>query len=127
MGDALPWGSGAYMPWFCIADGAAGGAGLFAGFDYYGRWAAEVGNYFGGPGYLGFRLAGYTKDLASGESVRTPKAFTGVYTGDLDSMGNQLKDWHYRYLWDFTKEDYFAKIRFAMELRLRLGLGNVAW
>ena len=36
-------------------------------------------------------------------------------------MGNQLKAWQYRYLWDLTSDDYFAKIRYAVELRRRPG------
>jgi hypothetical protein len=32
-------------------------------------------------------------------------------------MGNELKAWQYRYLWDYTNNDYFAKIRFAAEMR----------
>jgi hypothetical protein len=123
-GNGLQWGSGTYLPWFCLREPASG-PGVFVGFDYYGRWAAEVGNYFGGPGYLGLRLGGYEKELAPGEAIETPKAFTGVFSGDLDSMGNQLKAWQYRYMWDYTHDRYFAKIRFGIELRMRPGLGNV--
>ena len=94
--------------WFCLRETSARG-GLFVGFDYYGRWAAEIGNYSGGPGYLGLRVAGFHGELAPGESLVTPKAFTGVFAGDLDDMGNQLKDWQYRYLWDFTNDEYFSK------------------
>jgi hypothetical protein len=122
----MPWGSGAYLQWFCLRDAAAGG-GLFVGFDYFGRWAAEIGNYFGGPAYLGLRVAGYEKELAPGESLVTPKAFTGLFAGDLDSMGNQLKDWQYRYLWDYTSDRYFAKVRFLTEMRWQFGKGVVAW
>ena len=117
-GYVVPYASGMYMPWFCLRDVQAGD-GVFAGFDYLGRWAGEIGNYYGGPGYLGLRLGGFKQVLAPGESIETPKAFTGVFTGDLDSMGNQLKGWQYRYLWDYTNEDYFAKIRFLAEMRLR--------
>lgn len=119
-GSGLPWGSGSYMPWFCARE-APSGPGVYFGFDYYGRWAAAVGNQFGGPGYFGLRVGGYQQTLAAGEAVETPKAFTGVFAGDLDDMGNQLKDWQYRYLWDLTNQDYFARIRYAVELRRRPG------
>lgn len=119
-GYPLPYASGAYMPWFCLRD-AQGDDGVFAGFDYLGRWAAEVGNYYGGPGYLGLRLGGFKRALAPGESIESPKAFTGVFTGDLDSMGNQLKGWQYRYLWDYTNDNYFAKTRYLVEMRLGVG------
>jgi hypothetical protein len=60
-----PYASGVYMPWFCLRDAQAGD-GVFAGFDYLGRWAAEIGNYYGGPGYLGLRLGGFKQSLAPG-------------------------------------------------------------
>ena len=113
---SMAYGSGRYMPWFCISD-TTSKDGLFAGLDYYGHWVAEIGNFQGAPGYLGLRLAGYEKKLQPGESVETPKSFTGVYTGDLDAMGNQLKTWQYRYLWDYTNDDYFSRIRYAAEMR----------
>lgn len=122
-GYPMPWGSGAYMQWFCLEGKSNGG--LFIGFDYYGRWAADIGNYFGKPGYLGLRVAGYEKELAPGESLLTPKAFTGVFAGDLDSMGNQLKGWQYRYLWDYKNADYFGKTRYAAEMRWQYGKGTV--
>jgi hypothetical protein len=122
-GNALEWGSGTYLPWFCVRETALN-TGLFMGFDYYGRWAAEIGNFYGQPGYLGLHVGGYNQNLASGESIETPKAFTGVFSGDLDDMGSQIKAWQYRYLWDYTRDGYFAKIRYAVELRMRPGLGN---
>jgi hypothetical protein len=110
------YGSGRYMPWFCISDADSKG-GLFVGLDYYGHWAAEMGNFQGAAGYLGLRLAGYEKRLKSGETIETPKSLTGLYAGDLDAMGNELKAWQYRYLWDYTNNDYFSKIRYAAEMR----------
>ena len=124
-GSGMAYGSGRYMPWFCISSDDSKG-GLFLGLDYYGRWAAEIGNFQGADGYLGLRLAGYEKQLQPGETVETPKAFTGLYSGDLDAMGNELKAWQYRYLWDYTNEDYFAKIRYAAEMRAQPRKGG-AW
>lgn len=115
-GSGMEYGSGRYMPWFGIS-GKNSKEGLFLGLDYYGRWAAEIENFQGASGYLGLRLAGYKKQLQPGETVETPKAFTGIYVGDLDAMGNELKAWQYRYLWDYTNDDYFTKIRYAAEMR----------
>src|SRR5581483_89537 len=123
-GYPLPWGSGAYMQRFCINNASADG--LFLGFDYYGRWAADIGNFYGGPAFLGLRVAGFKRTLASGEALLTPKAFTGVYAGDLDAMGNDLKDWQYRYLWNYKNDDYFARIRYATEMRWQYEKGSVA-
>ncbi len=120
---SMAYGSGRYMPWFCVSSPDGG---VFLGFDYYGRWVAEIGNVDGAPGYLGVRLAGYEKTIQPGEFVETPKAFIGVYAGDLDAMGNQLKAWQYRFLWNFTNDNYFAKIRYAAEMRWQPGKGS-AW
>ena len=43
-----------------------------------------------------------------------PKAFIGAFAGDLDAMGNALLDWQYRYLWDQTNDDYFARTRWVV-------------
>jgi hypothetical protein len=85
--------------------------GILVGWDYLGRWASYVGNYQGEPVNVGLKVAGYKKSLAPGDSVETPKAFTGVFNGDLDEMGNQLKDYQYRYKWDYTRDAYFPATR----------------
>lgn len=56
-GYALRTGSGAYMQWFGVTDDSGAG-GLYVGFDYWGRWAADVGRFHGKGGYLGIRVAG---------------------------------------------------------------------
>ena len=89
--------------------------GIMAGWDYLGHWTFKVGNYDGGPVNLCIQVAGYKKELRLGESIETPKAFTGVFAGDLDAMGNLLLDWQYEYLWDLTNPDYFAKTRWAVD------------
>jgi hypothetical protein len=85
--------------------------GVFVGWDYLGRWASYVGNYNGEPLNVGLKVAGYKKSMAPGASVDTPKVFTGVFEGDLDEMGNQLKDYQYRYKWDYTRDAYFPATR----------------
>jgi hypothetical protein len=126
VGQRFKPGSGIYMPWFDISDPRLR-EGVFFGLDYYGHWAAEIGNFQGAPGYIGLRLGGYKKLLRHGESVGTPKTLTGVYTGDLDDMGNQLKGWQYRYMWDFTSDAYFTKIRYLAEMRWEPGKGSEPW
>ena len=76
---------------------------------------SRSGNYDGSPVNLSLQVAGYKKELKPGESIETPKAFTGVFAGDLDAMGNLLLDWQYEYLWDLTNPDYFAKTRWAVD------------
>ena len=43
--------------------------------------------------------------------METPKAFVGLYQGDLDEAGNACLDWQYRYLWDYTRDGWFPAIR----------------
>ena len=88
--------------------------GIMVGWDYLGHWMLKAGNYHGSPVNLSLLVAGYRQDLKPGESIETPKAFAGTFTGDLDAMGNLLLDWQYEYLWDLTNSDYFAKARWAV-------------
>jgi hypothetical protein len=85
--------------------------GVFVGWDYMGRWAADVGNHNGAPLEVGLKVDGFKKALAPGAALETPKAFTGVFAGDLDEMGNQLKDYQYRYKWDYARPAYFPATR----------------
>jgi hypothetical protein len=102
--------SSVYIPWFSLFD-RAGKDGVFVGFDYYGRWAAPIGARGGGGTSLSLEIPNYDHELAPGESVESPKAFTGVYVNDLDDMTNRLLDWQYRYMWDYTRKPYFGAIR----------------
>ena len=99
-----------YIPWFSVWNRAEQD-GVAIGFDYYGRWAMDAGNQHGGPGSLSLAIPNYETTLAPSESVTTPRAFTSVYVDDLDVMTNDLLDWQYRYLWDYTRSPYFAGIR----------------
>jgi hypothetical protein len=103
-------GSSIYAPIYIFFDATAKN-GVFVGWDYLGRWASKIGNYDGGPVNVGLKVAGYEKSLPSGASEETPMAFTGVFNGDLDEMGNQLLDYQYRYKWDYTRDKYFPAIQ----------------
>ena len=37
------------------------------------------------------------------------------FSGGVDALGNQLLDWQYAYMWEFTNPDYFAKTRWAVD------------
>ncbi len=88
--------------------------GVAVGWDYLGHWNMDVNAANGRLG-LQLRLAGYEKNLAPGENVETPKAFVAAFSGGVDELGNQLLDWQYQYLWEFTNPDYFAKSRWAVD------------
>jgi hypothetical protein len=88
--------------------------GVAVGWDYLGHWNMDVSATNGRLG-LKLALAGYEKNLASGEGMETPKAFVAAFSGGVDELGNQLLDWQYQYLWEFTNPDYFAKTRWAVD------------
>jgi hypothetical protein len=99
-----------YIPWFSLWNRSSKD-GLFFGFDYYGRWQVPVGARNGKSINLALELATFSKSLSPGEVITLPKAFSGVYQGDLDDMTNRMLDWQYRYLWDYTRAPYFTAIR----------------
>jgi len=99
-----------YIPWFSLWN-RANKDGLYFGFDYYGRWQVPVGAQNGKSIGFGLQLPTFSKSLNAAETIVGPKAFTGVYQGDLDDMTNRLLDWQYRYLWDYTRAPYFTAIR----------------
>ncbi|HTQ11646.1 MAG TPA: hypothetical protein VMI31_16410, partial [Fimbriimonadaceae bacterium] len=108
-GYGFRMGSDSYAPWYSLYDPASG-QGLFIGWDYFGHWTSSFA-----PGPKGVRaqlaLAGYHGTLQPGQSVTTPKAFTGLYRDDLDNAGNECLDWQYRYLWDYTRDKWFPAVR----------------
>lgn len=89
--------------------------GVAIGWDYLGHWHFEIGNKAGLPLGMSLELAGFEKTLASGEWLETPKAFVAPFSGGIDDLGNQLLDWQYGYLWEFTNPEYFAKTRWAVD------------
>lgn len=99
-----------YIPWFGLWNRSTQD-GIYMGFDYYGRWQAPIGRQNSKTVSLSMALSGYSKSLAAAETMTSPRAFTGVYATDLDDMTNGLLDWQYTYLWDYTREPYFAGIR----------------
>jgi hypothetical protein len=103
-------GSSSYTPWYALY-GRATKNGLFIGWDYFGHWASSFQPGPDGTVAAELRVAGHKQMLAPGESVTTPKAFTGLFADDLDNAGNELLDWQYRYLWDYTRDGWFPAVR----------------
>jgi hypothetical protein len=108
------WGGGssAYAPWAAIVD-TSNHQGVFMGWDYFGHWASTFLQGQDGSVSVKFRVAGHNQSLKPGESLTTPMAFTGLFDGNLDEAGNEVLDWQYRYLWDYTRDGWFGAIRQA--------------
>ena len=89
--------------------------GLAVGWDYLGHWRFEISRQQSSTLGMRLKLAGFEKDLSPGAQMETPKAFMAPFSGGVDELGNQLLDWQYAYLWEFTNPDYFAKTRWAVD------------
>ncbi len=109
-GYGFRMGCGTYAPWTALYDRASQD-GLFIGWDYFGHWRSAWTRHEDGSVSVELLAAGHNQTLAPGESMTTPKAFTGLYREDLDNAGNECLNWQYRSLWDYTREPWFPAIR----------------
>jgi hypothetical protein len=91
------------------------GEGVAIGWDYLGHWRLQIGDRDGAPLCVNLELGGFEKELSPGAGIDTPKAFLATFSGGVDELGNQLLDWQYTYLWEYTNPDYFAKTRWAVD------------
>ena len=89
--------------------------GVAVGWDYLGHWRFEIASQDGSPLNMSLEVAGFEKDLAPGAQLETPKAFMATFSGGVDELGNQLLDWQYAFLWEFTNPEYFGKTRWAVD------------
>ncbi len=113
-GGIQPGSYSGFLPLIFLHNSTAA-EGLALGWDYLGHWRFEIGNEKGQPLTIRLELVGFEKDLSPGGLVETPKAFIAPFSGGIDELGNQLLDWQYGYLWDFTNPEYFAKTRWAVD------------
>lgn len=49
--------------------------------------------------------------LAEGERIDSPIFTLVAFAGGRDELMRTVYDWQYRYMWDYTNPDYFAKLR----------------
>ena len=113
-GGIQPGAYSSFLPLIFLHNRSAN-EGVAVGWDYMGHWRFEIDDRHGSPLDMSLGLAGYKKDLVPGAQVETPKAFLAPFSGGVDELGNQLLDWQYAYLWEFTNPDYFAKTRWAVD------------
>jgi hypothetical protein len=113
-GGIQPGNYSSYLPLVFLLDRTAH-EGLAVGWDYLGHWQFEIGDQGGAPLGMRLELAGFEKDLAPAAQIETPKVFMAPFSGEVDELGNQMLDWQYAYLWEFTNPEYFAKTRWAVD------------
>lgn len=121
-------GSSTYAPWYALL-ARDSGEGLVIGWDYIGHWASSFRTGAQGAVLAQLKVAGHKQTLAPGQSLTTPKAFVGLFRNDLDEAGNEVLDWQYCYLWDYTREPWFPAIRMLGYWYNGTGWGQpgVAW
>ena len=102
--------SGTYAPWYAMLAKDTR-EGVVIGWDYFGHWASSFRRNADGSVTAELKVAGHKQTLAPGQSLTTPKAFVGLFRNDLDEAGNEVLDWQYRYLWDYTRDGWFPAIR----------------
>lgn len=82
--------------------------GWYMTFDYQGWWKAQFGSCDGNTSLVGWcELLSY--ELEAGDSLRMPPMTTGVFTGDVDDLGNTINEYIYTYKWDYTRDKYFNR------------------
>ena len=109
-GFGFRMGTSTYAPWYALLAGDTH-EGLVIGWDYFGHWASSFRQGADGTITAQLKVAGHRQTLLPGESLTTPRAFVGLFREDLDEAGNEVLDWQYRYLWDYTRPGWFPAIR----------------
>ena len=104
-----------FMPWTALHRSGAPDDGCFVALEYLGNWSLALDCPASGP----LRLTAAIPDLAAvalapGERIILPAVTLGVFAGTLDDMTVQSYDWQYRYLWDYTNMDYYARPKWAV-------------
>ena len=103
-------GSASYAPWYAYRNHASGD-GVFIGWDYFGRWNTLSEMRDQQTYHHRLKVMNYQYELPPQESIISPKAFVGQFSGDIDNAGNACLDWQYRYLWDYTRANWFPGVR----------------
>jgi len=98
-----------YAPWYALLDQDSKD-GILMSWDYFGHWTSSVD--VGEHDDLTVKLmAKLSVSLPPGKTIRTPEAIVGAFRQDLDEAGNELLDWQYAYMWDYTRDKWFPGIR----------------
>ncbi|MFC5404746.1 hypothetical protein [Cohnella soli] len=98
---SITQGTSVYDAFFALRNKSLN-EGVWLSFDYNGHWYAQIGNY-GTKINLGGYISMTNYSVNANASITAPKSIMGVFTGDVDDMGNTILDYTYRYLWDYTR------------------------
>jgi len=104
----------AFMPWMALQRSGAPHDGWFMALEYLGNWrlsAARTSSMVTVSAEIP-DLAGMS--IGPGETLDFPAITIGAFAGTLDDMAVVSYDWQYRYLWDYTNMDYYARPKWAV-------------
>ena len=102
-----------YVPMFLITRDYAPEDGFMVEMDYAAKWALTIQKLNDTAINTEFKI-NYDDaivEIKANETVQMPVMTIATFSGDLDNLMVELYDWQYRYMWDYTTSDYFAKTR----------------
>ena len=100
-------GVGIWFEFFVLRDRVKN-EGWYMTFDYQGWWKAQFSSRDGNTALVGWcELIDYA--LKTGENLQMPAMMSGVFSGDLDDLGNTINEYIYTYKWDYTRDRYFNR------------------
>ena len=100
-------GVGIWFEFFVLRDRVKS-EGWYMTFDYQGWWKAQFSSRDSNTALVGWcELLDYA--LKAGESIQMPPMMSGVFSGDLDDLGNTINEYIYTYKWDYTRDRYFNR------------------
>ena len=97
------WAASTYAPWYALL-ARDSHEGLVFGWDYFGHWASSVRAGRRRNGLGPFEGGRPQADPGPRPIAHHAQGFVGLFHGDLDEAGNEVLDWQYRYLWDYTRD-----------------------
>lgn len=102
--------TGEFLPLTLFRREGGAGDGLLVEMEFMSGWRCRVSRDDQKPVQLEFAMKYHTEiEVSPGKVVALPVITMAVFKDDL---GARLYDWQYRYLWDYTNPEYFARTRF---------------
>jgi hypothetical protein len=104
-----------FVPWMGFRRDSGQGDGCFVALDFIGNWRLVAARE--APGAVRVSASSpelTTPPIAPGKKLELPVIFYGVFDRDLDDMSERLYNWQYEYMWDYTHDDWYAKMPFTV-------------
>ena len=101
-----------YVPLVIFTRDHAPDDGVMIQMDYIATWSAVI-DRCNLEMLLDFKIDDNNGKITAngGEVITTPTITLAVFADGLDNMMVETFDWQYKYMWDYTANDYFAKTR----------------